>query len=248
MDTVAIAQRHGDAGGRARLAGLQRAEELRRVDSRRTTGSCRSTPTSGSRRSSRPRFAPCMDASRRPRGYRIPRVTWYLGRWIRSTDWYPDYQLRLYDRRAGELERPAGCTSRSSCSGTPGAAAARAAALRLPRHLAPSRHNRSLHDAGGGAVDGRGAAHRRWSRLRSTPTFAFLRNYVLRRGFIDGSAGLLVSILNSYYVFLKFAKLWELQRVARSNRDRRRGRIGHAGPAASPDPRACPRRQRQASA
>ena len=33
------------------------------------------------------------------RGYRIPRVTHYLGRWIRSTDWYPDYQLRLYDRR-----------------------------------------------------------------------------------------------------------------------------------------------------
>jgi hypothetical protein len=33
------------------------------------------------------------------RGYRIPRVSFYLGRWIRSTDWYPDYQLRLYDRR-----------------------------------------------------------------------------------------------------------------------------------------------------
>ena len=35
-------------------------------------------------------------------GFRIPRVAWYLGRWIRSTDWYPDYQLRLYDRRAGQ--------------------------------------------------------------------------------------------------------------------------------------------------
>ena len=31
--------------------------------------------------------------------FRIPRVTWHLGRWIRTTDWYPDYQLRLYDRR-----------------------------------------------------------------------------------------------------------------------------------------------------
>ena len=30
----------------------------------------------------------------------------YLGRWIRGTDWYPDYQLRLYDRRAGAMERP----------------------------------------------------------------------------------------------------------------------------------------------
>src|SRR5207248_7111688 len=34
--------------------------------------------------------------------YRMPRVTWHLGRWIRTTDWYPDDQLRLYDRRAAE--------------------------------------------------------------------------------------------------------------------------------------------------
>jgi len=31
--------------------------------------------------------------------FRIPRVTWHLGRWIRTTDWYPDYQDRFYDRR-----------------------------------------------------------------------------------------------------------------------------------------------------
>ena len=37
--------------------------------------------------------------SPRAAGYRVPRVTYHLGRWIRSTDWYPDYQLRLYDRR-----------------------------------------------------------------------------------------------------------------------------------------------------
>ena len=32
-------------------------------------------------------------------GFRIPRITFHLGRWIRHTDWYPDSQLRLYDRR-----------------------------------------------------------------------------------------------------------------------------------------------------
>ena len=34
--------------------------------------------------------------------FRIPRVTWHLGRWIRTTDWYPDHQLRLYDRRSAQ--------------------------------------------------------------------------------------------------------------------------------------------------
>jgi hypothetical protein len=43
------------------------------------------------------------------------------------------------------------------------------------------------------------------------PFAAFVRNYVLRRGFMDGTAGLIVSSMNAYYVFLKFAKLWELR-------------------------------------
>ena len=40
---------------------------------------------------------------------------------------------------------------------------------------------------------------------------AFLRNYVLRRGFLDGSVGFTLSCVNAYAVFLKFAKLWELE-------------------------------------
>ena len=45
-DTVAIARRHTDRVEVRDVAGLQRAEELRRRRSRRTTGFCRSTPTS----------------------------------------------------------------------------------------------------------------------------------------------------------------------------------------------------------
>ena len=48
------------------------------------------------------------------------------------------------------------------------------------------------------------------------PPAAFLRNYIVRRGFRDGTAGFLISILNSYYVFLKILKLWELQRGFRT--------------------------------
>jgi hypothetical protein len=47
------------------------------------------------------------------------------------------------------------------------------------------------------------------------PPAAFLRNFLVRRGFRDGTAGFLISILNSYYVFLKVLKLWELQRELR---------------------------------
>jgi glycosyltransferase involved in cell wall biosynthesis len=33
-------------------------------------------------------------------GYRMPRVAFFMGRWIRHGDWYPDYQLRPLAGRA----------------------------------------------------------------------------------------------------------------------------------------------------
>src|SRR5882672_3595076 len=34
-------------------------------------------------------------------GYRVPRRAFYLGRWIRGGEWYPDYQLQLFKRTQG---------------------------------------------------------------------------------------------------------------------------------------------------
>ena len=47
-------------------------------------------------------------------------------------------------------------------------------------------------------------------QLAGHPPLAFLRNYIARGGIRDGVAGFIISSLNAYYVFLKFAKLWEL--------------------------------------
>jgi hypothetical protein len=46
--------------------------------------------------------------------------------------------------------------------------------------------------------------------LALAPVWAFLRNYLLRGGFLLGQAGLTVSTLNSYYTYVKLAKLAEL--------------------------------------
>src|SRR5687768_11205969 len=42
-----------------------------------------------------------MTAAPSMRAYRVPRVTYHLGRWIWTTDCHPDFQTRLYNRRAG---------------------------------------------------------------------------------------------------------------------------------------------------
>jgi len=47
------------------------------------------------------------------------------------------------------------------------------------------------------------------------PPARFLRAYVLKGGFRDGVPGLTIAAVSSFHVFLKFAKLWELEHVAR---------------------------------
>jgi hypothetical protein len=42
------------------------------------------------------------------------------------------------------------------------------------------------------------------------PTWVFIRMYVIKRGFMDGVEGFILSVLSSCYVFTKYAKLWEL--------------------------------------
>jgi (heptosyl)LPS beta-1,4-glucosyltransferase len=146
-------------------------------------------------------------------GYRIPRVTWYLGRWIRSTDWYPDLQLRLYNRRAARWNLRQ-VHEGIELDGRPGRLRHEIqhyAYRDVSHHLATIDRYTTL------AAEQSIADGRRTSALEAAvhPPLAFLRNYVLRCGFRDGAAGLLVSVLNSYYVFVKLLKLWERQQPSR---------------------------------
>jgi len=143
-------------------------------------------------------------------GYRIPRVAWHLGRWIRTTDWYPDFQLRLYNRRLANW--PARLVHESVHANGP---------VRYLRHELQHYAYRDIshhHDVMDRYTSlAARQMHEQGRRASMTdvwlhPPAAFLRNYVLKRGFTDGVPGLIISAMNAHYVFLKFAKLWELQR------------------------------------
>ncbi|MGE0816598.1 MAG: glycosyltransferase family 2 protein [Vicinamibacterales bacterium] len=141
-------------------------------------------------------------------GYRVPRVAFHMGRWIRSTDWYPDYQLRLYDRRRG---RWTGRLVHESVSAD-GPVVDLTGELQHYAYRDLSHHLQTMDRYTTLAArqmrdEGRRAG---WLDLAAHPPAAFLRNYLLRGGFRDGVPGLVVSTLNATYVALKFAKLWEL--------------------------------------
>jgi len=140
---------------------------------------------------------------------------------VRSTDWYPDYQDRLYDRRRakwiGRYVHEALATDGSS--GRLTGEIQHYAYRNIADHLETiDRYTtlaaRQMHEDGRRA----GLLH-----LAGHPPLAFLRNYLAHGGIRDGVPGFIISSMNAYYVFLKFAKLWELSRVQGSHLDRVHG-------------------------
>jgi len=155
-----------------------------------------------------------LQSDPREAAFRIPRVTWHLGRWIRTTDWYPDYQLRLYDRRCaqwtGRYVHEA-VTVRGA-TGLLRGELQHYAYRNIADHLETiDRYTtfaaRQMHE------EGRGAS---LLQLAGHPPLAFLRNYLAHGGIRDGVPGFIISAMNAYYVFMKFAKLWELQHTHNS--------------------------------
>jgi glycosyltransferase involved in cell wall biosynthesis len=142
--------------------------------------------------------------------YRMPRVTFHLGRWIRTTDFYPDYQARLYNRRFARWRGKYVHESVSPDDGPTGQL----------RHELQHYSFRDLRDQverinkytslGAQQMYENGRRATTFDLLAQPPA-AFLRNYLLRRGFLDGSVGLTISMMQAWSVFLKFAKLRELE-------------------------------------
>ena len=149
------------------------------------------------------------------RAYRMPRVTFHLGRWVRTTDFYPDYQTRLYDRRVARWRGKYVHESVALDHGPPGQLRSELIHLsyrdlrdqveRINKYTTLAARQMYENGRRASALD-----------LVIHPPAAFLRNYILRRGIADGSVGLIISMMQAYSVFLKFAKLRELQHASNS--------------------------------
>ena len=130
----------------------------------------------------------------------------YLGRWIRHGTWYPDWKLRLFDRRSGawsgrdphDRVRVDGAVRR-----LPGE-------LRHEPYRSFEDHLQTINRYTTIMADAMRAEGRRAGLLDVVvrPPARFFVFYVLRRGFLDGWRGLLLAYLAAHYVRLKYAKLW----------------------------------------
>ena len=148
-------------------------------------------------------------AEERIDGYYIGRKTFFMGRWIKHTTWYPDWQMRLFRKSAGcwegrrvhesfRLGGPTGYLSGSLEHYTYATMSEYLQQLDRFSSLAAADYQVSGVKAGMG-------------RLFFYPPMVFFVNYFLRRGFQDGLPGLTVSTLSAISTFFKYLKLWEIQ-------------------------------------
>jgi len=146
-------------------------------------------------------------------GFTIPRRTFYLGRWIKHGGWYPDRKTRLARRGKGHWE-PDTVHESMTVEGPVGKL--RHDILHYTyRNI--SDHLRVIDEFTSLAADKMLRAGKTHALLNIllNPPWKFLRMYILRLGLLDGLPGLIIAVLGSYYVFLKYAKLWERLRVKR---------------------------------
>jgi glycosyltransferase involved in cell wall biosynthesis len=151
-----------------------------------------------------------------PVAFEFPRKAFFLGRWIKHCGWYPGYVVRLFQREVGAFSLSK-VHERLDVKGPIG---------RLQHDLLHytdpnlwhyfDKFNRYTTLAAEGLTEER--ARFRLSQLTVRPFWVFVRMYVIKRGFLDGLEGFILSVLSSCYVFTKYAKLWELtMRNKRSN-------------------------------
>ncbi len=138
--------------------------------------------------------------------FRVERRTYYLGRWHLHGGWVPDSECRLYRRSQGRWEGGLHATVR-----------VRGRVARLRRFCYHYTYEnlsdqlQTMDRYSSASVQDMLADGTRFSLLRllGNPLAHFFRDYVLKAGFRDGLPGLIVAINTMFFVFLKYAKLWE---------------------------------------
>ena len=150
------------------------------------------------------------DGADAPVAYRLNRATYHLGRWIRHGDFYPDWKLRLYRRSKAQWvgRDPHG---RVEVQGRVGRLVGDLEHYSY-RDLADQIDRIQFFSSQAADALMRDGVPFRLSDLVLRPPGRFLRTYFLRTGFRDGLPGFVISVASAFYVFLKYAKLWEKTR------------------------------------
>lgn len=148
------------------------------------------------------------------RAYRMPRCNRFMGRWLRHGEGYPDWSVRLFDRRVANWsedevhEKVLTASAVGSLRGDLLHESQESLAAYLEKqNRYTSLQAEELYRRGKWVSTG---------RLVVSPLTRFLKFYFARLGFLDGLPGLVHISIGCFNSFMKYAKLYELNKKGRS--------------------------------
>lgn len=144
--------------------------------------------------------------------YSFNRLTWYCGKWIRYSTWYPSRKVRLVDRMKAQWEginphdclQPAPGTSRKHLKGD----------LLHYSYETVDEHVQKIKRYAELASQAYFAAGKSSNPLKIffNPIWRFLRDYILELGFLDGKQGFIIARLSARETFYKYRNIRRLYR------------------------------------
>ncbi|HEX8288476.1 MAG TPA: glycosyltransferase family 2 protein [Pyrinomonadaceae bacterium] len=145
-------------------------------------------------------------------GYRISRLTFYMDRPIRYSGWYPDWQLRFFNRKKGKWKD---VLIHESVQMRENARIEKLKADILHYSVESVAHHHQMIGERYAPL----AARQMFERGRKTSVSqivfagfsAFFRTFVIKLGFLDGLAGFCIARFAAHHAFLKHLLLWEMQ-------------------------------------
>ncbi len=147
------------------------------------------------------------DGGGRVRGFFFPRKTYYLGRWIKHGGWYPNYLVRVVNRKSARWTEPA-VHEELKVDGE-----VRGLKNPLLHYTFSSIRDQiltNLNFSKLGSIELKKRGQRASVvRLLLKPIGKFFETYVLKLGCLDGLAGFIISMNAAHSMFLKYAFLIE---------------------------------------
>lgn len=146
--------------------------------------------------------------------YAIPRSSWYCGRFMKHSGWYPDYVDRLFKRGTAKFsdhlvhERllPDGPVAKLENHFLHYSFRDFSQVLKKVDAYSTASAEQAYLKGKRSSV-GKAIGHGLW---------AFFRTYFLRRGFLDGSQGLALAISNAEGTYYRYIKIWLLEQSGKS--------------------------------
>jgi heptosyltransferase-3 len=143
--------------------------------------------------------------------YRMNRLSSYGSRWIKHGSWYPDRKIRLWNREVGMW---GGENPHDRVVLKRGVSFQQLEGDILHRAYKDSRETLEKIQRYSEIFANENVGRKTSSivKILGHTSFAFVKSYFIKRGFLDGYEGLMVAKAEANHVFYKYAKLYEVNK------------------------------------